>query len=129
MEDEKHFGFNVRDINVLKITNAADALVALEEAKFTHARISEQLKELPFGNDKEWMKDAKRALHEVKHKLEMIIIKKNYLDQKAAQDAERLASLKDATLDYRLRFVKAAERILPPEKFEQIRMTAMDMRR
>jgi hypothetical protein len=129
MEDDKSHSFNVRDINVLKITNAADALIALEEANFTHARISEQLKELPFGNDKEWIKDAKRALNEVTHKLQMIAIKKKYLDEKAKLEAERLAATRDPTTDYRLRFVKAAERILPTELFEKIRQTAMDMRR
>ncbi len=129
MEDEKHFGFNVRDINVLKITNPADALIALQETDFTISRITDQLIELPFGNDEGWLKDAQRALKEVQHKREMIVIKKAYLDQKAALEAERLAATKDAASDYRLRFVKAAERILTAEQFENIRQTAMDMRR
>jgi len=124
MSEKPEYGFNPKDINVLKITNATDIIIAEMECNHALERISKQLEDLPFGNDKEWIALAKEAHREISQKLQCVLVKKPYLFEKDAMHKQMKEAVKDPDREFRARFYKAAEKKLPPEIFEQLRETA-----
>lgn len=119
---EESRAYDIRETNVLKITNIADATVALEECDFSIAQIENQLKTLPFGDDKEWISDAMRARQEILHKRKMVLIKKEWIEER-----DRKADKpRNEDQSFHARFVKSAKSNLSDETFMRIKDMAME---
>lgn len=125
MTERTDYGFNPKDINVLKITNATDILIAEMECNHALDRISKQLEDLPFGDDKEWILLAKEAHREISQKLQCVLVKKPYLIEKELLHKQMKESAKNPDLEFKARFMKAAEKKLPLEVFQELREIAM----
>ena len=121
MADESR-PYDIRETNVLKITNIADATIALMECDFSIAQIEDQLKSLPFGDDKGWIADAMRARQEILHKRKMVAIKKEWIEERDRK-AEKP---KNEEQSFHARFVKSAQSTLSDETFIRIKDMAME---
>jgi hypothetical protein len=124
-EEDKYGGFDVRDLNVLKITNIADATIALAECNYVLKEIEGQLAEKPFRKDRDWETQARRAMTEVEHKKNMVLIKKAHIEERDANNKKSL----NPDQNFSSRFVKAAQNMLSDETFIKIQEMAKELGR
>ena len=114
-EDRMIARFNIRAVNVTKLTQPVDCEIIIAEADHSIEGIKQQIKE-GFG-DADWLKDATRAITDIDHKKKLAKLKLDALLARANVPP-------DPQGNFKARFLKAAEEILPPAQYQRIREAA-----
>ena len=118
MSDEFHKEmFDVRSINVVKLTSVVDCEIMLRECDHTLGEIDRQLSAPGFG-DRVWREDAVAARVGVIHKRALVEMKLGSIKEKMAKPPVPPED------NFKSRFMKAAEALLPVETYEAIREAA-----
>lgn len=101
--------FDVRGVNLIKITKLVDIDIVIAEADFCLTDIDRQIKD-KFG-DHRWQADATRAKGEIEHKRKLAILKRAALVEAATPPEEVSEN------NFRGRFYRKAEELLQPAMF------------
>lgn len=111
MSDERAERFDVRGVNLLKITKAIDIEIVIAEADFCLTDIDRQIAE-NLG-DSAWRRDAERARREIAHKRRLAELKRDAM--KANVQAPT-----DPEVNFRARFYRIAAEKLDRATYNQI---------
>lgn len=98
--------FDVRQINLLKVTSVVDVKIVIAECDRALSMIKAQVAE-GFG-DGVWLKGATRANDEIMHKRNLAVMKMEALQKNAADR------------NFRTRFIDAARVVLDKETFNRV---------
>jgi hypothetical protein len=115
-DDRQQQTFDVRKVNLLRVDKLVDLEIVIAEADAAIAQIVAQVRD-QFG-DKRWLEDATRAKGEIENKRRLAVMKRDVVKanvEKAIVSPEQ---------NFRSRFFKAAEEILPAETMAKLREAA-----
>jgi hypothetical protein len=109
--------FSIRDVNVIKINAIVDAEIMLKECDFALSRMDEQKLSPVLSSDPDWVESAARARVEIEHKRALIFLKLEALQA-------RVSASKPSESSFVNRFHRAAEAILSPDLYAEIKALA-----
>ena len=114
-DDDRDFRkvFDVRQVNLTKLDKPIDLEIIVAECENAVAGIKRQIAD-GYG-DNNWLQDATRAMEEIRHKQGLAAKKLT-----AVLEAKANAPVISPENNYKSRFVKEAERLLPPAMYEGI---------
>ena len=101
--------FNVRSINLTKISRAIDLEIVIDECDYALEQITNQRNTPGFGNS-DWLESTQLAEREIRHRRRLAKKKLDHITTTSASFADR--------------FLKAARATLPPETYKQIHSQA-----
>lgn len=113
--------FDVRSVNVVKLTSLVDCEIILAECDFSLGLIDRQLSDACFG-DNSWRVDAINARECIEHKRGLVEMKLAAVKARLAKEQAKDPVTPET--NFRSRFVKAAEALLAPDVYEKIREAA-----
>lgn len=113
--------FNIRSVNVTKLTQLVDCDIVLSECIFALKVIERQFTDPLFSRDVEWRKSADIARTEIEHKRQLVALKRASVVDRIEAEKNR-----DPQNNFRGRFMKVAQKVLPPETFAEIEAIARD---
>ena len=113
--------FDVRSVNVTKLTQLVDCEIVLSECSFALDVIERQFTDPLFSRDAEWRKSAEIARAEIEHKRQLVEIKRASVVDRIEAEKNR-----DPQNNFRGRFMKVAQKVLPPDTFADIEAMARD---
>lgn len=106
--------FDVRAVNLTKVTKAIDLQIVIEECNFALNSIEQQMSQTGFGGA-DWRSSAERARTEYSHRKRLAAMKL------AALEADRKSTPQTSPeLALAKRFMEAAKEILPDGTYEAI---------